>query len=566
MSVARDPANVVLSAADCPQRRKAMAARRKVVVLGVDGADFAYYRRWIDRGMLPCFAKLAARGRMGILQSTYPPVTAPAWISMITGQQPGSHGIVGFGAPSTGNGEYTRRVVNSSSVEAPFLWEMAGDRGADNLVVNVPLTYPVRPLRGTLVSGMLTPEGVNFTHPPEYQPELHLVQPDYKIDLYWQDYKFRGHDLVKDQKAVTRARAELCLKLLESKPWDFFMVVFTGADRLQHCLHEHVMRIHDDEAVRNDTLTAAVRDYFVTLDAHLGEIVEAAGEDAHFIVVSDHGFGPLDRAVYFNKWLADIGLLRLRPVRTGGALKVWKRAMNAVGIRRDTLTGLGKTLGLKKVVEERVQKLNPFVGGIDWSQTSVFYFPMNGFVVNLEGREMFGIVPPSEYEAVREDLMARLRELKGPDGEALLPVVKKREDVFAGRYLDRLPDVFVEFLDRPYEAFMQDYDVPNWLMQNEWGNGTHRRNGLYIGAGPALAGGPEVEDLEIFDVAPNILHLLGFPIPSHMDGRFRRDLFVPGTEAPAFEASDGSEDGRRFGISEDEEKDLEEKLKGLGYL
>ena len=60
-----------------------MPARRKVVILGVDGADFQYYRRWIEKGLTPNFALLAERGRIGVLQSTYPPVTAPAWISIL---------------------------------------------------------------------------------------------------------------------------------------------------------------------------------------------------------------------------------------------------------------------------------------------------------------------------------------------------------------------------------------------------------------------------------------------------------------------------------------------------
>jgi len=144
--------------------------------------------------------------------------------------------------------------------------------------------------------------------------------------------------------------------------------------------------------------------------------------------------------------------------------------------------------------------------------------------------------------------------------------VKRREELFAGRNAERLPDVFVEFLDQPYDAFMQDYDVPAVFQENDWANGTHRRNGLYIGAGPALAAGPEVEGLEIFDVAPNVLHLLGFPIPEHMDGRFRPELFVEGAgQGPRVEAFEDTGDGHR-GISADEEKDLEEKLRGLGYL
>jgi predicted AlkP superfamily phosphohydrolase/phosphomutase len=543
-----------------------MAVSRKVVILGIDGGDFAYYRRWIARGLMPNLARLAQRGRMGVLQSTYPPVTAPAWISLMTGEQPGTHGVVGFAAPS--GSEYARKVVNSSSIESPLLWEIAGEQGADCLVVNVPLTYPVRPLQGILVSGMLTPEGVDFTYPPEYQPELRLLQPDYRIDLAWQDYRFRGHDLVSDQKAVTKARAELCVKMLQSKPWDFFMVVFTGTDRLQHCLHRHVAKLDDDGMVRSDDLTAAVRDYFVGLDVHIGDIVRAAGEDAHFLVVSDHGFGPLEKSIYFNKWLVDEGLVVLNPPSSGSSLRVWKKVMNAIGIRRATLTALGRRIGLSGMVERRVQKLNPFVGGIDWSRTKVYYYPTNGFFVNLAGREMFGVVRPGEeYEAVRSDLIERLEAMRDPrNGERLIPVVERREDLFAGRNLERLPDVFIEFLDRPYDAFVQDYEVPETFMSHEWGDGTHRRNGLYIGAGPVLRAGDEVEDLEIFDIAPNVLHLLGLSIPEHMDGRFRADLFTEAAGGGAvFERYEGRSE-RRYGISREEEEDLEEKLRGLGYL
>ncbi|MCA9751906.1 MAG: alkaline phosphatase family protein [Gemmatimonadetes bacterium] len=543
-----------------------MSKPRKVVVLGVDGADFRYYRRWIEKGLTPNFAKLAERGRMGILQSTYPPVTAPAWISMMTGESPGHHGIVGFAAPFTG--EITRKVVNASSVESPTVWEIIGQHERDSLVVNVPLTYPVRPMRGILVSGMLTPEGAEFTWPREYLPELRLLQPDYRIDLAWQDYKDRGHDLVRDQKAMTRARAELCVKLLQTKPWDFFFVVFTGTDRLQHCLHEHVMRIDDDRAVRDDSLTAAVRDYFVSLDERLGDLMEAAGEDAHFIVVSDHGFGPLDKNVYFNRWLADEGLLTLKPRGAGASRKMWKTALNRVGITRSTITSLGRAVGLGDSVEREVQKLNPFVGGIEWSRTKVHYYPTNGFFVNLEGRDAFGIVKPgAEYEAVVSDLIARLEAMKDPrTGERLLPVVKRRDELFRGRNVDKLPDVFVEFLDQPYDAFMQDYDVPGVFVKPDWGNGTHRRNGLFIGAGPNLASGDEIEGMEIFDVAPNVLHLLGLPIPEHMDGRFRPDLFTgEAAEGARFEAL-AADGGSRYGISEEEERDLEEKLRGLGYL
>lgn len=542
-----------------------MAARRKLAILGIDGADPRNTRRWIDKGIFPHLGKIAARGRMGVLQSTYPPVTAPAWISLMTGESPGHHGIVGFAAPSTG--EYTRKVVNSSSVAAPLLWEIAGEHGSPGVVVNVPLTYPIRPLRGVLVSGMLTPEGAGFTYPPEYEAELRLLQPGYEIDLAWQDYKDRGLDMVHDLKAITLAQKELCEKLLASKPWEFFMVVFTGADRIQHCLYDHVMKIDDDAACRADVLTAAVRDFFVCLDEWLGDLMEAAGPDTNYLVVSDHGFGPVDQSVYFNRWLADEGLLGLHPTNTD-SLRRWKRVMNSVGIKRSTLTALGRAVGLSKVVDAKVQRLNPFVGGIDWSRTKVYYHPTNGFFVNLKGREMFGTIEPGdEYESVRADLIARLEKMRDPrNGGRLIPIVKRREEIFRGPRLEQLPDVFVEFLDQPYDAFMQDYDVPSVFMKGDWANGTHRRNGLFMAAGPDIAHGPDIEGMEIFDVAPNALHLMGYPIPVHMDGRFRRDLFAAGAaEGVRVEAFTAGGDGRD-GITPEEERDLEEKLRGLGYL
>lgn len=542
-----------------------MTARRKVVIIGVDGADHGHYHRWIETGLTPNFARLVERGRMGILQSTYPAVTAPAWISFMTGEQPGNHGIVGFSAPSTG--EYARKGVNSGSIESPLLWEIAGGHGANCQVINVPLTYPLRPVNGILVAGMLTPSGVGYTWPEEFEDELKRLQPDYQIDLLWQDYKNRGLDLVRDQMAITRARAGLCLNLLETEPWDLFTVVFTGVDRLQHCLYQHVAKIHDDASVREDPLTASVRDYFVSLDEWIGKIMDAAGEDAHFIVVSDHGFGPLHGSVCFNRWLVNEGFLSLK--RGGSAhLKILKSILNAVGIRRSTLAAMGKVIGMKKSMDSQVERLNPFVAGIDWASTKAFYHPINGFFVNLKGREMFGSVAPGEeYEEVRENLIGRLKSMRVPGTEdRLIPVVRRKEEIFRGRNLERLPDVFIEFLDQPYDAFMQDYDSPDIFHEPVWSDGTHRRNGLYIGAGPGLAGGDEVEGLEIFDVAPNVLHLMGFPVPRHMDGRFRGDLFTADVDRePRYEPYNGVS-GNRAGITEEEERELEKRLKGLGYL
>lgn len=507
-----------------------MKGRTRCVVIGLDGADPGLVTRWMAKGLLPNLARLARTGAFGTLRSTVPPITAPAWISLVTGEQPGSHGITGFSAPARGSGRYTRDPVDSRAFDVPTLWESAGRHGVRSLVVNVPVTWPPRPMVGVLVTGMLTPPGAAFTWPAEYEAELRLLQPDYRIDLAWQDYRFRGHDLVRDQRAATRARVELCLKLLELKPWELGFFVFTGPDRLQHCLYRHVDRIDQDDAVRADPLTGAVREYFVSLDEGIGEIVEAAGPDANVLVVSDHGFGPLEKIVLFNRWLVQEGLLA--PSSRGAApLRRWKRALNSVGVRRSTLAQAGKALGLGRVADAGAERLNPLVGGVEWRRTKVRYAASNGFFVNLAGRDLFGSVEPGEeYEAVRDDLIRRLEALRDPEtGERMVPFVARREDVTRGRALEEVPDVLIDFGDRPYEAVSESYEGDTFLCRDEWADGTHRRDGMWLAAGPDLAAAAAGPTLDVVDVAPLVLRLLRCPAPP-MDGRVPEELLAPSRE------------------------------------
>ncbi|MCL5256546.1 MAG: alkaline phosphatase family protein, partial [Chloroflexi bacterium] len=76
--------------------------RPSVVLLGLDGADFGLVDRLIELGKLPNLQKLREEGASGVLQSTYPSFTAPAWTSFITGLWPGKHGIFNFQSLSPG--------------------------------------------------------------------------------------------------------------------------------------------------------------------------------------------------------------------------------------------------------------------------------------------------------------------------------------------------------------------------------------------------------------------------------------------------------------------------------
>ena len=68
----------------------------RVLVIGLDGATFDVLLPLARAGRLPALAALIARGTSAPLRSVFPPVTAPAWASFMTGKNPGKHGIYEF--------------------------------------------------------------------------------------------------------------------------------------------------------------------------------------------------------------------------------------------------------------------------------------------------------------------------------------------------------------------------------------------------------------------------------------------------------------------------------------
>ena len=135
----------------------------------------------------------------------------------------------------------------------------------------------------------------------------------------------------------------------------------------------------------------------------------------------------------------------------------------------------------------------------------------------------------AEYEgAVRDDLIRRLLALRDPEtGAAIVPFAARREDVASGPALEELPDVMIDLGDAPYEAVREEYDVDSFLRRDEWADGSHRRDGTWIAAGPGIVGpvadGGDGPALDVTDVAPLVLRLLGCPAPP-LDGSVPEEL------------------------------------------
>jgi predicted AlkP superfamily phosphohydrolase/phosphomutase len=133
----------------------ASLAAHQVVVVGIDSAPWSFVDHLIDEGRLPNLERMKKEGAYGTLRSTPCYVTPPAWQSMFSGYAPAKTGIYTFGKWNREAEKFD--AVTASDAQVPSVWDVASQAGKKVAVTNIPLTYPVRPVNGIMVSGLMSP-------------------------------------------------------------------------------------------------------------------------------------------------------------------------------------------------------------------------------------------------------------------------------------------------------------------------------------------------------------------------------------------------------------------------
>jgi predicted AlkP superfamily phosphohydrolase/phosphomutase len=473
-----------------PEMRAARMAREdrdrtrgRVVVIGLEAADPGLVLdRW--KADLPNLAGLAKRGVYGTLRSTLPPITVPAWSCMMASRDPGELGIYGIrNRRSYAYGDMA--FATSADVKEKRAWEILSDAGRAVATLGVPGTFPPKRLNGIQVADFMTPDtGADYTWPPEFKEEIDEVVGRYILDVP----SFRGEDLDRILATVhdmTEKRFKLAEHVLTTKPWDFFMMVEMGPDRVHHGFWKYFDASHP-RFVKDHPLANAVRDYYKVLDHRIGELLKLLDDDTTVMVVSDYGSQPMRGGIALNEWL----------LRNG-----W--------------------LALKGPVPAAPEPLR--AEAVDWTRTRAWgeggYY--GRVFLNVKGREPQGIVPRADLPAVREELAAALADIRGPGGEPLGTVVHRPEQVYAATH-GFPPDLVVCFGNLRWRSVGSVGTGSVTLAENDLGpdDVNHHEEGLFLMAGPGTPGAHrELKDLSIYDVGPTVLHLMGVPVPPEMRGK-----------------------------------------------
>jgi predicted AlkP superfamily phosphohydrolase/phosphomutase len=423
-----------------------------------------------------------ARGAYGRLRSSEPPITVPAWACMLSGKDPGELGIYGF--RNRADHSYERMTIaTGASLRVDRIWDILARAGKQSIVLSVPPTYPVKPANGQLVSCFLTPpKAEQYTWPRELRAELetHLGEP-YIHDVMG----FRTDDkgwLLNEIYRMTKQHFAAVHYMLEHKPWDFFMFVEIGVDRIHHGFWSNMDPTHP-HYVAGNPFENAIHDYYVYIDGEIGRVLEELDQDTVVLVLSDHGARAMQGGFCINEWLRREGLLTLKEEPSG------------------------------PVPLEKCE--------VDWTRTKVWgsggYYARVFF--NVEGREPQGVIPASQYDAFRNEMVRRFEATTGPDGQLLGTVARIPGQIYR-RTLNVPPDLIVYFGNLAWRSVGSLGLGSLHTFENDTGpdDANHDWNGIFVAFDPRIdLGGRELTGLQLQSVAPTILGLMGAAVPEDIE-------------------------------------------------
>jgi predicted AlkP superfamily phosphohydrolase/phosphomutase len=551
----------------------------KLLLIGLDGASFNVLDPLIESGRLPNLARLVETGTRAFLRTTFPPITAVAWSSFMTGKNPGKHGIFEFVRRERNSAR--ELAVNASFREGRAIWDYLSDAGASVIVHNFPCTYPVHQLNGLMISDFMTPAGRrDITYPSTLLDELETKFGRYRLHLS-QTYASGSAEGVLDELFdELEYKAAVTEYMMTSYPWDAFFQYFWGTDRIQH----ELWHILDESHPRHNPAEAAqyrdrVHSYFTRVDQIIGRLVELAGSESMCWIVSDHGFGPAHKYCSFNIWLLQEGFLKLK----SDAVTRMKRVLFRMGVTPELAFKLVRSLPLGKLAPARGVSNKPGTSklmsqiflsfnDVDWSRTVAFSKGNYGQIyINLKGREPNGSVETSDYETVCREIIARLKSMKDPlDGKPWIGEVFRREEVYEGPKVEDAPDI--SFLPRDMRYLPlgnADFNSNKFIVDAFGISGCHRMDGVMIGNGSSVKAGLDAGRANIWDVAPTLLYLLGRAVPSDMDGRILTEAINPeflSANQVRYQQPTASSDSDEQEFTSEENADVIDRLRSLGYI
>ncbi len=468
-------------------------------------------------GKMPRLKALCDRGLTGRTRYETPYLLTPQmWATILTGRGAGSHGLFDYWQRDH-HGLF--RETRGGDIDGPRLWDEMAARSLSGGYVNVPMTYPPPRTPGFAISGQDAPGA----HRSMAFPPALFDQAQAKFGRYRHKDIFPGPLSKSDYgRALPREvarQADLFEWLAMRADTDFLMLYSSGTAFAQHYFWSDMAEAQGD-------CQLTIENTYAACDALIGRVVDALGPSDTLMVISECGAGPIAAGVRLNAWLQQQGFLARGRRGSSPAARLATAVRSAAPkiIPRNAFH-LVNQHPLKAWIQSRISE-----DRLDWSRTTAFHRGKGegNIYINLRGRDRRGVVDPADYEKVRQDIIDRLADLRDPaTGAPAVAAAHRREDLVEGPHVASAPDIIVEWKNFAYmPAEGGDMDGPLFGARireyMSWPtSGSHRRLGFLMAQGVDVRAGRLAQPVDLRDLAPTWIDMLGGGAPSSMEGRSR---------------------------------------------
>lgn len=480
--------------------------KNSVLVIGIDGATWKVINSLLRKGKMDSLLQLKKNGSYGVLKSTIPTLTAPAWVSFQTGVNPGKHGIFAF--KKYRNTMTNPQLFSSKDVKAEKIWETVGANKLKSLVINMPMSYPVDKINGVIISSFLTPPGKRYVSPFKYEKLLNNI--GYQIDILEDEYysvmpsvklsKEGRKKYLEKLSEISKKRVKAYVKFIKVDYFNFQFLLFKEVDVAQHLFWG----------------TKELEIYYEHLDQLINEVTtkyrKRHGKSADIIVMSDHGFHKsATRQFSPANWIFNNILNKERKLKLN---VLWEPLSN---INKEL-----KSIGYLPMKNSNFVKLRRNILKKGENELLDKY----GFLVT-----QYGLYFKTHFKRKYEKtIVNKLKSLR-IKGEKVFKLVDSSRNIYSGHYIGDAPDI-VWLPNEKYEIDTSAFSNKITSKRSPVLKGDHLsdRNGIYILNGKSFNKGKK-ENLNIFDIYPTILKILNINVTHDIDGKLpnsmvEKDIYI----------------------------------------
>jgi predicted AlkP superfamily pyrophosphatase or phosphodiesterase len=313
------------AAALAPSLRAQARKDRQVIVISIDGLPAYSFND--PNVSLPTLKRLAREGAISEgMRTVNPAVTWPNHTSMVTGVSPAKHGLLMNGLPVRGGEGKPLRVdpwvPKHELVLAPTVYDLAHAAGLTTAEVDWVAIHEPKTITWSFAERPLLEHAV----PKEMIAAGMITEADVR--------EFAKTLIVRRDEIWTAAAVHI---LKKHKP-NLLLFHLLATDSNQH-------RYGAKSLGGNTALALA--------DAHLRQIVEAAGENTTILVVSDHGFKTYDKIIHPNAVMAARGLAEdVWVIPEGGSALVYvTRPAKKAELAQRLKMEFGSVKGISRAIE-----------------------------------------------------------------------------------------------------------------------------------------------------------------------------------------------------------------------